>query len=81
MNLRAYMWHSINLCPIINCYSVANIRGITGRAVEITLFGWVIILYYSTRKGFLYGKMWGTSVRGPLWNRKRKQWYRVKQDS
>jgi hypothetical protein len=80
MNLRIYRWHSINLCPLIGGYSVGNIHGITGRAMEFTLFGMVVVLYYRTKKGFLYGKMWSTQVHGPLWSRKRKQWYWVNQD-
>lgn len=75
-----YRWHSINLIPMMGCYSISDDQNhiqIIGRAIEITLFGQVIVFTYATKK---LGKMWHTSVRGPLWSRRTKQWYRVIND-
>ena len=74
--IRTYRWHSINIIPIIGCYSISaddSIK-IIGQAIEITILGRVFVFTYPSKK---LGKMWCSPVYGPLWSRKRKKIYFV----
>jgi hypothetical protein len=77
MKLHYYLWHSINLIPMLAVYSICQDDenyDVIGRSIELVLFGWVIVFTYPTTK---IHKMWSSHLYGPLWSRKRKKFYFV----
>ena len=84
-----YKWHSINLVPTFSYFDIASddkidsVHGcynwdgtIIGRCIEVSIFGIIFNFMYPNTK---FKKQHIGKVYGPLWSRRRKQWYRVKE--
>jgi hypothetical protein len=88
-NLLIYQWHSINLVPAISWMTIVSddnidqatgccIYGgeVIGHSVELVLLGTIFNFMYPSNKHL---KFYSSKVYGPLYSRKRKQWYREKE--
>jgi hypothetical protein len=76
-SLSIRKWHSINLVPMVSCYSICHdddYRISMGRCFQITIFGIIIDLVLPFKE---LDRMYSTGVRGPLYSRARQKWYRA----
>jgi hypothetical protein len=74
---RLCQWHSINLVPLYSwvpmCEDEPPFR-VFGRLFQLTVLGWLVSLVVEYRGAD--GLAYISKVRGPLYSRKRKVWYR-----
>jgi len=70
-----FKWHSINLLPHWSIVSICDddTFKIIGRAIQITIFGFVIDFMFPASKS---KRAKFSPVFGPMWSRRRKLWYR-----
>jgi hypothetical protein len=74
---HTHKYHSINVIPTLATYSVYEDEhpfNIIAFAIEIILFGRVITIDLPSKTQH---KMYSLHMRGPIWSRRRKVWYRA----
>lgn len=79
-SIKAWQWHSINFIPHFTIYSVCTSileqpSKVIGRAFQLTIFGYVIDFMWPSSTSKLIRSC---KAYGPLWSRRRKQWYWAK---
>ena len=76
-SIKCFRWHSINLVPLYSwvpvCEDDPPFR-VFGRWLQLTVLGWMVSLAIEYKGADGPARI--SKVRGPLYSRKRKVWYR-----